>query len=122
VDDDVTELEEYSGIMLRLHEHGDKTLPLVIHMPAQGRFTVGRFDMSVGVKQSDFEFIKETKGVSRRHAEFICSDDVYSVMDLGSKAGTWVNGRQIPPNTPQSLEPGCCVSFGNSGADYIFER
>ena len=121
VESEVTQLEAFGGTLLRLHEHGNNILPLVIHLPATGTFSVGRFDTSVGVKQSDFEFSKETKNISRRHAVFECSEQGCTVTDLGSKAGTWVNGRMIPVNEPQPLEQGCSVSFGNAGADYIFE-
>ena len=107
--------------LLRLDTYGDKTLPMVIHLTGTGKFTVGRFDVSVGVQQSSFEFTKETKNISRRHAVFERTEDGYTVMDLESKAGTWVNGIKLPPNTPQQLNQGDQVSFGNAGANYIYE-
>ena len=89
---------------------------------AQGEaFTIGRFDAVVGRQQSDFEFEKKTKAVSRRHAAVERSADGHSIIDLASSAGTYVNGQRIPPNTPFELGYGCRVSFGNAGADYIWE-
>jgi hypothetical protein len=117
----VLELEHHHHALLRLHETGDAALPAVIHLPQSGKFSIGRFDISVGAKQSDFEFSKETKNISRKHAVIECSENGYKVVDLGSQAGTWVNGQRIPAQTPEPLTPGGSVSFGNGGARYIFE-
>jgi len=84
-------------------------------------FTIGRFDISVGKQQSSFEFDKKTKAVSRRHAVIERDFDGYKIVDLASSAGTFINDQKIPPNTPCGLETGCRVSFGNSGADYVWE-
>jgi hypothetical protein len=110
-----------TGAVLRLDETGDPMLPPVIHLPKEGIFTIGRFDVTVGVNQSDFEFSKDTRNISRKHASFEYTDAGYTVTDLGSKAGTWINGRTIPRNIPQVLESGVQISFGNGGANYIFE-
>jgi len=84
-------------------------------------FTIGRFDVSVGKQQSSFEFDKKTKAVSRRHAVIERDVDGYKIIDLASSAGTFVDDQKLPPNTPCGLETGCRVSFGNSGADYVWE-
>ena len=86
-------------------------------------FTIGRFDVTVGHRQSDFEFDKRTKAVSRHHAAI--ERDIsgrYSVVDLASSAGTFVNGERLSPNVPRILERGVRVSFGTGGADYIWEE
>ena len=97
--------------------------PAVIQVLAQPGeiFTIGRFDVSVGVKQSSFEFEGRTKAVSRRHAAVERGVAGYHIVDLDSSAGTFLNGQRLPPNAPFPLEPGCRVSFGNAGADYIWE-
>jgi len=84
-------------------------------------FTIGRFDVSVGKQQSSFEFDKKTKAVSRRHAVIERDVDGYKIIDLASSAGTFIDDNKLPPNTPCGLETGCRVSFGNSGADYVWE-
>lgn len=86
-----------------------------------GVFTIGRFDSAVGKKQSSFEFEKKTKAVSRRHAAIEFCDDGYKIVDLSSSAGTFVNSKKLPPNTPLCLENGARISFGNLGADYVWE-
>jgi hypothetical protein len=85
-------------------------------------FTIGRFDAAAGKKQSNFEFERKTKAVSRRHAVIERDIEGYKIIDLSSSAGTFVNDKRLPPNTPHVLETGCRVSFGNSGADYVWEN
>jgi len=34
------------------------------------------------------------------------------VVDHGSTSGTWVKGRQVPPNQPTPIEPGGIIAFG----------
>jgi pSer/pThr/pTyr-binding forkhead associated (FHA) protein len=43
-------------------------------------------------------------GVSRRHAILAHKNNVYTVEDLGSSNGTFVNGRRLPPQTPTTIE------------------
>jgi len=102
---------------------GRSHLPEVIEISiTEGElFTVGRFDAAVGKPQSSFEFDKKTRAVSRRHAVIERDIEGYKIIDLSSSAGTYINDRKLPPNTPYLLESGCRVSFGNSGADYIWE-
>ncbi len=44
--------------------------------------------------------------VSRRHARIFWGGDQYLVEDLGSKNGTHVNGQEVQPNTPCTLQDG----------------
>ena len=113
---------DVSGTWLRYV--GSASLPAGIDVAiAEGEiFTVGRYDVAIGKQQSSFEFDKTTKAVSRRHAAIERRPDGYSIVDLLSSAGTFINGNKLPPNTPFTLQPGCRVSFGNCGADYIWEQ
>jgi hypothetical protein len=110
-----------SGAKLRLI--GDSALAPQINVliePGQA-FTIGRFDVSIGRPQSSFEFEKNTKAVSRRHAAIERAVDGYRIIDLSSSAGTFVDGRKLPPNAPYQLKHGARVSFGNAATDYIWE-
>jgi hypothetical protein len=124
MDDDVTHLEINETDAPKFRYVGGGGHPIVIEVvAAEGEiFSIGRFDVSVGVKQSSFEFDKKTKAVSRRHAVVERSADGYIIVDLDSSAGTFINGQRLPPNVPSKLERGCRVSFGHSGADYIWEE
>jgi len=107
----------------RLRSIGRPHLPLVIDVQIdEGEiFSIGRFDAAVGRQQSDFEFDRKMKAVSRRHAVIERLSDGYSIIDLSSSAGTYVDDEKILPNAPYKLYSNSRVSFGNSGADYIWE-
>ena len=45
-------------------------------------------------------------GVSRRHAILSYRQSIYTIEDLGSANGTFVNGRRLPPQTPTPLANG----------------
>ncbi|MCL2628042.1 MAG: FHA domain-containing protein [Oscillospiraceae bacterium] len=102
---------------------GKASMPQIIDVEVSdgGMFTIGRFDASVGKKQSSFEFDKKTKAVSRRHAVIEREGSVYKIIDLSSSAGTFINDKKLPPNTQHELTAGSRVSFGNMGADYVWE-
>ena len=121
--DDTTQISESEISGARLRFVGTLELPSVIAISiGVGEiFTIGRFDSTVGKSQSSFEFDKKTKGVSRRHAAIERSSDRYTIIDLSSSAGTYVDRKKIPPNTPYELESGSRVSFGSTGANYVWE-
>lgn len=103
---------------------GDNSLPSTVPVPIQPgqSFTIGRFDVSVGQKQSDFEFEKRTKAVSRHHAviERLATGE-YQLKDLASSAGTFINGTRLTPNVNYPINRNDKISFGTCGADYIWE-
>ena len=45
-------------------------------------------------------------GVSRRHAILAYKNSLYTVEDLGSANGTFVNGKRLAPQTPAPIESG----------------
>ena len=99
---------------------GARNLPDIIPIIFNNQpFIIGRFDVSLGRKQCDFEFDKATKAVSRRHAALARASRGYEVVDLGSSAGTFVNGQKITPGEPYPLISGDLISFGGAGADYV---
>lgn len=121
---DATQLDE-SCESTHLRLVGDMSLPkeILVEIEVGGAFTIGRFDVSVGHAQSDFEFARNTKAVSRRHAAIEReADGGYVIVDLSSTAGTFVNGQRLTANMPCRLERGCRVAFGTSGAEYIWEE
>lgn len=94
----------------------------IVILQNAGRFTIGRFDITVGRQQSDFEFPKNTMGVSRKHAIIERFGDTYSIVDRDSTAGTYVNGTKLLANQTAQLTDNCRVSFGYDGADYIWRE
>ena len=108
----------------RLRLTGDPSLPREIPVALEvGRaFTIGRFDVSVGRPQSDFEFDKRTRAVSHHHAAIERGPEGYTVQDLSSSAGTFVDGEKLIPNVPRPLRQGSRIAFGTGGAEYIWEE
>jgi pSer/pThr/pTyr-binding forkhead associated (FHA) protein len=51
-------------------------------------------------------------GVSRRHAIIAAQGAGYSIEDLGSANGTFVNGQRLPPETPAPIRHGDELKFG----------
>jgi RsiW-degrading membrane proteinase PrsW (M82 family) len=56
-------------------------------------------------------FVIEHPSVSKRHARVVAEDEDYSLYDLGSSNGTFVNGKRI---NETKLEDGCEVRFGRA--------
>jgi hypothetical protein len=127
-DDEVTQFEgdgatQLEGASAKFRLVSSAPLPpeILINGNLGRPFIIGRFDISVGRQQADFEFDKSTKAISRRHAAIERSANGYSIVDLSSSAGTFINGQRVPPNVPHELTFGTRVSFGTSGADYVWE-
>ncbi|HJT79315.1 MAG TPA: FHA domain-containing protein, partial [Gemmataceae bacterium] len=51
-------------------------------------------------RRPDSTVFLESLAVSREHAEVLCEDGAYSVCDLGSSNGTFVNGSRITERVP----------------------
>ncbi len=52
------------------------------------------------------------KGVSRKHAVIRHAGTDYTVEDMGSTNGTFINKKRIPPHAPEAIKPGDEVRFG----------
>ncbi len=51
-------------------------------------------------------------GVSRKHAVIRRAGAAYTVEDMGSTNGTYLNRKRIQPHAPQEIKPGDEVRFG----------
>jgi pSer/pThr/pTyr-binding forkhead associated (FHA) protein len=67
----------------------DQQIPLDIDC-----FVIGR--------ESDCHLAVPSPSVSRRHAQLRLEDGQWSIEDLRTRNGTWVNGQQIHSRTPLS--------------------
>lgn len=125
-EDSVTQLESVeNGGPCLLYAGNRPNMPrrIEVSIPQRcGRFTIGRFDITVGKRQSDFEFQKNTMGVSRHHAVIERNNGKYLITDLQSSAGTYVNGTRLRANETVELTDNCRVSFGYDGAEYLWKE
>jgi hypothetical protein len=72
--------------------------------------TIGRPDPNTGaVPDITLEL---DDAVSRKHAHIFRQGDQFYVEDLGSTNGSFLNGQQLPANTPAQLKPGDVMRVG----------
>jgi pSer/pThr/pTyr-binding forkhead associated (FHA) protein len=112
-------LEEQAGLLAG-EETGGTQLVLTsvegnrLEIPAKDEVVVGREDpISDIFPDLDLtELGGMDKGVSRKHAVIHRSGSDYTVEDMGSTNGTFVNKKKIAPHAPQAIKPGDEVRFG----------
>lgn len=80
-----------------------------------GRYAVRRPEASLG-RGEDNDVVLGDPSVSERHARLRLSDGVWSVADLGSVNGTWVDGEPVQGELP--LASGCSLRLG--GIELVF--
>lgn len=99
-------------------------LPMIIVYEGEQegqRWILDRDRMTIG-RTSDCDIVLAKRQVSRRHAQIERDDDGYLLHDLGSKNGTYVNGKEVR-DTPYRLRDGdeiqiaLYIKMGFVGAD-----
>ncbi len=85
-----------------------------LEIPVKDEVVVGREDpISEVFPDLDLTgFGAMEKGVSRKHAVIHRSGADYTVEDMGSTNGTYVNRKKVQPNVPQAIKPGDELRFG----------
>jgi len=70
------------------------------------------------------DFVVEHPSASRVHFAIIHDGDSKSayVYDLGSKAGTRIDGKRVPPKKAVRLPDGAMLTVGESSRSYILRR
>lgn len=85
-----------------------------LEIPARDEVVVGREDpiseVFPDLDLTGFDGLE--KGVSRKHAVIHRRGPDYTVEDMGSTNGTYVNRKKVLPNTPQTIKPGDEIRFG----------
>ena len=85
-----------------------------LEIPAKDEVVVGREDpISDVFPDLDLTDLGGMdKGVSRKHAVIHRSGSAYTVEDMGSTNGTYINRKKIQPHAPQAIKPGDELRFG----------
>lgn len=91
---------------------------LLLEADAQGRSHRLRLPATIG-RGGDCELILEGAGVSRRHAQMVWDRNHFSVVDLSSKNGTFVNGHRLSRGP---VEPGDTLLIGQRALSLALDR
>ncbi len=70
------------------------------------RFTIGSNVDNDGVVNFP------TMGLSEAHCVIECAEEGYTIEDLGSVNGTYINGRRLLPNTKAAIRDGDQIRLG----------
>jgi hypothetical protein len=95
---------------------------LVLYIPAEDaaivlkqtdKLVLGRTGASAGSTHYDLSaYNAYLLGVSRRHATVSYTPQGYTMMDMGSANGTWVNSRRLTPHVPHVIKNGDQIWLG----------
>jgi len=107
---DATKDEETEGTLMVLKSlDGSK-----LEIPAKDEIIIGREDpISDLFPDVDLTGLGGMeKGVSRKHAVIHRAGAAYTVEDMGSTNGTYINKKKIQPHAPQTIKVGDELRFG----------
>ncbi len=82
-----------------------------------GRIVLGPTPLTIG-RLADNRVVVGDPKASSHHAEIRATGQGYSIVDLGSTNGTFVNNQRIERNTPRSLANGDRIRIGDTMFNY----
>ena len=97
-------------VTVPLSEDETKTYDYVFQ---QEEITVGR--------KAGSDITIPTPSVAESHAKIISRGDGFAVVDLGSEAGTTIDGQAVAPNEPTEIPDGCEIGIGPCSARVSIE-
>lgn len=80
----------------------------------------GKREVTIG-RHPNADITLNQPTVSRMHARLSLRDGHYTVEDLASSNGTYVNGEAVPPGQPRVLQPGDSIRIGPTRFDFSEE-
>lgn len=109
------------GMLLRVEVQGADT---PIHIMPQEEMVMGRVDPASGDSpEIDLSpYAAYQMGISRRHAIIRWQDEALQVVDLGSRNGTYVNGKKVQPHQSLQLRHGDEIRLGKMSLRVYFRQ
>lgn len=83
-----------------------------------GRIVLGPVPLTIG-KAADNQLIIADPKVSAHHAEIRPAGQGYSIADVGSTNGTYINGQKLSSGIPRMLNHGDTVRVGDTTITYV---
>lgn len=80
--------------------------------------TIGRKSSSSSTANADIEFPADCIKISRRHCRIMLENGIYSICDLNSGNGTYIDGQKAEAGIWKELKNGSRIMFGNNVAVY----
>lgn len=80
---------------------------------------LNKAQFSFGSHEHRADYCEFRPGIDPVHASFVYKNGQYFVIDHGSQAGTYLNGRRLNPNSQEALNPGDAVMLGD--IEYTFD-
>jgi hypothetical protein len=90
-----------AGAATMIDRPGAGSLRVVSGSAANRTWQLPQSDVSIGRDTTNFVAIDDAKS-SREHAKIRFADGIYSLLDLGSSNGTYLNDRKVAGQTPLS--------------------
>jgi pSer/pThr/pTyr-binding forkhead associated (FHA) protein len=100
-----------------LAEKKEQTMEITLQGPF-GRKVLGPAPLTIGKAQDNQLVIADTK-VSGHHAEIRSTGQGYTITDLGSTNGTFVNGELLARGIPRMLNQGDSIRLGDTTFTYL---
>jgi len=82
-----------------------------------GRITLSPDTLTIG-RIPDNKLVLNDSKASSRHAEIRPTNNGYTITDMGSTNGTFVNEQQLRPNEPRQLNTGDTIRIGDTRIHY----
>src|ERR1700761_6330175 len=87
-------------------------MPATLNGP-YGKMMLGLTSLRIGQAQNN-QLVVNDSSVSSNHAEIRPEGQSYSITDLGSTSGTFVNEQRLPAYTSRLLNTGDTIRVGNT--------
>ncbi|MBR1382500.1 MAG: FHA domain-containing protein [Ruminococcus sp.] len=99
------------------YENGE---PRLIRQRTQEIIDIDKDTFNLGRDPKELlDYVINDARVSRKHASIIFRDDVYYIVDRGSRNHTYLNGKMLIPNAETPLSSGDVIKLGSE--EFIFE-
>ena len=91
----------------------------LISMENGMELTINKPEFTIGKKESNDGVLDFNKMISRFHCKIVCSGQKYSVVDLNSANGTYVNGARLASGQTMPLKNGDELRLANSNFQVV---